>query len=331
MASPKLSTLAIAFSLVFVATKSRIDAAEKVKFAYAAPSVNVSMLWITKEAKLFERNGIDAEVLFLDPSLVQKAMITGEVQLAMMTGGLMAPPKLAGVDLVMLAGFVNKYVFRLVVRPEINSPLHLKGKRAGISPLGSAADRGLRLLLMKWGLNPEKDMVFLQMGGGGEPARIAGLIANSIDATLINPPSHKKAVEAGMKILTNMEDMDIHLQHIGLVSSQRWQSKNLDAARRIMKSFVDGIHVMRTNPAVAKRALGKYIKITNDAELDETYQLLKKLIAIKPYPTHEGFRAVFDELGAKIPAAKSADPKDFMDTSLLEALDKSGYIDNLYR
>jgi ABC-type nitrate/sulfonate/bicarbonate transport system substrate-binding protein len=214
--------------LLFLGATIRSADADKIKFAYAAPTVNVSMLWITQEAKLFEKNGIDAEILFLDPSLVQKAMITGEIQLAMMTGGLMAPPRLAGVDLVMLAGFVNKYVFRLVVRPEIRSPIDLKRKRAGISPLGSAADRGLRLLLAKWGLNPDKDMVFLQMSGGGEPARVAGLIAGSIDATLVNPPAHKKAVEAGMKILANMEDMDIHLQHIGLVTSQRWQVKNPD-------------------------------------------------------------------------------------------------------
>ena len=327
----KIMTLMAILLVSLIVKISTVDAADKVKFAYAAPSINVSMLWITKEAKLFDKNGVDAEILFLDPSLVQKAMITGEIQLAMMTGGLMAPPKLAGIDLVMLAGFVNKYVFRLVVRPEINSANDLKGKRAGISPIGSAADRGLRLLLTKWGLNPEKDMVFFQMSGGGEPARIASLIANSIDATLINPPSHKKAVEAGMKVLANMEDMDIHLQHIGLVTSQRWQTKNVDATRRIVKSFVEGIYVMRTNPKLAKMALGKYMKITNDGELEEMYQLLRKLIAVKPYPTNEGFRAVLDELSEKIPQARAANPKDFTDIRFLEELDKSGYIDQLYR
>jgi hypothetical protein len=98
-----------------------------------------------------------------------------------------------------------------------------------------------------------------------------------------------------------------------------------------MKSFVEGIHVMRTNPKLAKSALGKYMKIFNEAELEEMYQLLRKLVAIKPYPTYEGFQAVFDELEAKIPAARNANPKEFMDTRLLEELDKSGYIDQLYR
>ena len=128
-----------------------------------------------------------------------------------------------------------------------------------------------------------------------------------------------------------MEDMDIHLQHIGLVTSQRWQTKNIDTTGRIVKSFIEAIYVMRTNPKQAKMALSKYMKITNEGELEETYQLLRKLIPIKPYPIQEGFRAVLDELSEKIPAARTANPKDFTDTRLLEELDKSGYIDQLYR
>jgi len=288
------------------------------------------MLWITQEAKLFAKNGLEVEVLFLESALVQRAMISSEIQLAMMTGGLMAAPRLAGADLTMLAGFVNRYVSRVMVRPEIATPIDLKGKRAGIVRLGAAADRGLRLVLSRWGLNPDKDLIFLQVPGG-EPARIAALSASSIDVSLINPPYHKKAVEAGLKVLANMEDMDIPIQHIGLVTTQRLMSKNPDVVRRTVKSYVEGIQVMRNNPMLAKRALSKYMKLTDQGELEETYQLLKKLVPIKPYPTLEGFRIVLDELSEKIPSAKTANPKDFTDTKFLEELDRSGFIDQLYK
>ena len=72
----KIMTLMAILLVSLIVKISTVDAADKVKFAYAAPSINVSMLWITKEAKLFDKNGVDAEILFLDPSLVQKAMIT---------------------------------------------------------------------------------------------------------------------------------------------------------------------------------------------------------------------------------------------------------------
>jgi len=218
-------------------------------------------------------------------------MISGEIQLAMMIGGLMAAPRLAGADLSMIAGFINRYVSRVMVRPEINIPSDLRAKRAGIVRLGATADRGLRLVLAKWGLNPDKDLTFVQVPGG-EPARIVALSANSIDVTLINPPYHKKAIEAGLKVLGNMEDMDIPIQHIGLVTTQRLMNQSPDVVRRVVKSYVEGIRVMRSDPKLAKRALGKYMKISDEAELDETYQLLKKLIPVKPYPTLEGFRIV---------------------------------------
>ena len=325
----KLAAVFLTLS-VALGSLSPAHGADRLRIGYASPSVNVAMLWITHEAKLFARNDLEVEVLFLESALVQRSMISGEIQLAMMTGGLMAAPRLAGADLSMIAGFITRYVSRVMVRPEIAKPGDLKGKRAGIVRLGAAADRGLRLVLSRWGLNPDKDLIFLQVPGG-EPARIAALSANSIDVSLINPPYHKKAIEAGLKVLANMEDMDIPIQHIGLVTTQRLIARSPDVVRRTVKSYVEGIQVMRTNPRLAKAALGKYMRITDDGELEETYQLLKKLVPVKPYPTLEGFRVVLDELSEKIPAARTANPKDFTDTRLLEELDRSGYIEQLYR
>jgi ABC-type nitrate/sulfonate/bicarbonate transport system substrate-binding protein len=326
----RLKKIAMRLASLFlgIAVYSASSAADKLRIGYASPSVNVALLWVTHEAKLFAKNGLDVEVLFLESALVQRSMISSEIQLAMMTGGLMAAPRLAGADLTMIAGFINRYVSRVMVRPEIIKPADLKGKRAGIVRLGAAADRGLRLVLSRWGLNPDKDLIFLQVPGG-EPARIAALAANSIDVSLINPPYHKKGIEAGLKVLANMEDMDIPIQHIGLVTTQRLIAKAPDVVRRTVKSYVEGIQVMRIDPKLAKAALGKYMRITEESELEETYQLLKKLVPAKPYPTLEGFRIVLDELSDKIPAAKTANPKDFTDTRFLDELDRSGFFDQI--
>jgi hypothetical protein len=88
---------------------------------------------------------------------------------------------------------------------------------------------------------------------------------------------------------------------------------------------------MRTNPEVAKKALSKYMRITEPKELEESYQLLKSLIPIKSSPTLEGFKTVFAELAEKVPAARTANPKDFVDTRILEEFDRSGFIDGLYK
>ncbi|MDZ4343371.1 MAG: ABC transporter substrate-binding protein, partial [Candidatus Binatia bacterium] len=218
---------------------------------------------------------------------------------------------------------------RLVARPEIKSAAVLKGKRVGVSRFGAGADRATRLLLSKLGLHPEKDVLLLQIGGA--PTRLAALSANSIDATIVDPPDHKKAQEAGMRVLANMEEMNIPFQHTGLVTSRAQLAKTPDIARRVIKSFVEGIHLASVNSELPKKAFRKYMRLQQERELDDAYQVLRGFMQRKPYPTLDGFKAVFAELAEQIPAAKNADPKDFVDTRFLEELDRSGYIDGLYR
>jgi hypothetical protein len=80
-------------------------AVDKLRIGYGAPSVAMSVLWITKEGKLFEKNALDVEVLYLESALVQRALIAGNIAYGEMTGSLMAAPKLQGADLVGLRGF----------------------------------------------------------------------------------------------------------------------------------------------------------------------------------------------------------------------------------
>ncbi|MBM4297220.1 MAG: ABC transporter substrate-binding protein [Deltaproteobacteria bacterium] len=306
-----------------------IFAAHKLRIGYGAPSVTMSVLWITKEAKLFEKNGLDVEVLYLESALVQRALIAGNISFGQMTGSLMSAPKLQGADLVMIAGFLNKLLYRLIARPEIGAAADLKGKRVGVSRFGAGADRATRLLLSRLGLNPEKDLTLIQVGGA--PTRLAALAANTIDATIVEPPDHKKAQEAGMRVLANMEEMNIPFQHTGLVTTRAQLAKSPDISRRVIKSFVEGIHAAMTNSELSKQAFRRYIRLQQEREQEDALQVLRSFLPRKPYPSVEGFKAVFAELAEQIPAARSADPKDFIEVRFLEDLDRAGYIDALYR
>ena len=115
-------------------------AVDKLRIGYGAPSVAMSVLWITKEGKLFEKNGLDVEVLYLESALVQRALIAGNIDYGEMTGSLMAAPKLQGADPVMVAGFLNQLIYRLITRPEIKAIADLKGKRVAVSRFGAGAD-----------------------------------------------------------------------------------------------------------------------------------------------------------------------------------------------
>jgi NitT/TauT family transport system substrate-binding protein len=324
----KLRSIAIAVVLLLGLS---IDSsrADNLKIGYGAFSMGYALIWITKEGRLFDKNGLDVDVLYLESNLVRTALISGDVPIGAMSGAAMAAPKLQGADLVVVLGFQNFLPFRLVVRPEIKSAADLKGKRVGVAGFGLLAERAARLVISKLGLNPDKDVTLLQTGG--ESTRLAALINGSIDATVLNPPIHKRAVEAGMRVMANMAEMGIPFQNSALVTSQRFIAKNPDVMRRLVKSFVEGIHLIRTNPEVTKRAIAKYMRMKDQKELDEAYEILDSLTQRKPYPTLEGFKNIISELSAKIPAARTAEPKDFVDVRFLEELDRSGYIDGLYR
>jgi NitT/TauT family transport system substrate-binding protein len=304
--------------------------ADKIRIGYSGATVSNAMLWVTDEGKLFQKNGIDPQILYLQTTLGQTAMIAGEIDMCVYSGSLLSSARLQGVDVVMVASFLNKPLYRLVVRPEIKAVADLKGKRLGITRFGTVTDSMSRLLVGRLGLDPDKDVSYVQVGD--VPVLLASLSTGRIiDGAIIQPPYYLKAVASGMRVLVNMQEMDIPVQQTGLNTTQRFVAKNPDITRRVVKSVIEGIHLMRSNPAVAKRALSRRMQIKDEKEIEDTYQLLKSFVQIKPYPTLDGFKTIFDDLAKRVPAAKTANPKDFVDMRFIEDLDKSGYIDGLYR
>jgi ABC-type nitrate/sulfonate/bicarbonate transport system substrate-binding protein len=128
-----------------------------------------------------------------------------------------------------------------------------------------------------------------------------------------------------------MEEMDIPIQQVGLNPTQRLIAKSPDVVRRVVKSILEGVQLIRANPAVAKRAIARYMQIKDEKVLEESYQQLRGTAEIKPYPSAEGFKTILDELAKKLPAARTANPRDFMDARFIQEFDKSGYIDSLYK
>jgi len=275
---------------------------------------------------LFLRNGLNVEIIFTRAAI--ETLVAGEVEFGQMTGALMSSAKLQGADPVMIAGIQDQLDDRLVARPTIKSMEDLKGKRIGIFRFGSASHLRVLNILPRYGLN-ERDVAFLQIGDN--PARLIALLGGAIDATLLPPPDHLEALRGNMKLLLNLRELNVSYQGTGLVTTQRLLAKRRDLARRFIKSYVEAIHLVKTNAEVSKRAFSKYRQTKDEKQLEDAYQTLREVVKPKPYPSLEGFNTIIKDAIDRIPAAKSANAKDFIDASLLEELDRSGYIDGLYR
>jgi ABC-type nitrate/sulfonate/bicarbonate transport system substrate-binding protein len=330
LAFPPHRNIATLFSVMLALIgSSGARGADQIRVGYGSLSVNYAAIWTAGEARLFQKNGIDAEVLYLESALVRTALIAGDIAMGGMSGTTMAAPRLQGADPILIASFLNSLQYRLVVRPDIKTVAQLKGKRVGVAGFGLGAHRGAQVMLAKLGLNPDTDVIMLQIGG--DPTRMSALLSGTIDATVFNPPLHNRAVEAGMKILANIEEMGFPVQASALVTTERFVKKNHDLTRRAVRSIIESIHLVKTNPELTKRAIRKYMRFKDDRDTEEAYQIMRDITPRKPYPTIEGVKAVLDELSPKLPAAKTAQPRDFMDTRFIEELDRSGYIDRLYK
>jgi NitT/TauT family transport system substrate-binding protein len=301
-------------------------AADRVRVAFSAVSPTQGVLWVADVGGFFRKNSIDAEIIYTRAAI--ETLVAGEVQVGQMTGSLMFSARLQGADPVMIAGVQDILNDRLIARPNINSVEELKGKRVGVFRFGSASHMRLLNVLPRYGMS-ERDVTMLQVGD--TPERLIALHGGSIDATLLSPPDHFEATRRGMKILLNLRDLNVPYQGSGLVTTQRLIARNRDLARRALKSFVEAIHAVRTNPALSKRALAKYRQSKDEKQTEDAYQTLREMVKPKPYPSVDGFKTIIMDASDRLPAARNANPKDFMDISLLEELDRTGYIDGLYR
>ena len=324
-----LNVLIGSMAILVLLSGTTARSAEQIRVGYGSLSTSYAPIWVAGEAQLFQKNGITAEVLYLESALVRTALIAGDIVMGGMSGTTMAAPRLQGADPIIIASFLNSLQYRLVVRPEIKTPAQLKGKRIGVAGFGLGAHRGAQIMVAKLGLNPDNDVVMLQIGG--DPTRLSALLSGTIDASVFNPPLYKRAVEAGMRVLANIEEMGFPVQASALVTTEQFVRKNPDLMRRAMRSIIESIYVIKSNPELTKRAIRKYMRFKDDRDTDEAYQIMRDVTPRKPYPTVEGIKTVLDELALKVPAARTAQPREFMDTRFIEELDRSGFIDGLYK
>jgi NitT/TauT family transport system substrate-binding protein len=317
---------AIISSLLLWGLVNSAAGADKVRVAFSAVSPTQGVLWVADVGGLFKKNDLNAEIIYTRAAI--ETLVAGEVDFAQMTGALMSSARLQGADPVMIAGVQDTLEDRLIARPNIKSVEELKGKRIGVFRFGSASHLRFLYVLSRFGFS-ERDVTLLQVGD--TPERLIALSGGSIDATLLSPPDHFEALRLGGKVLLNLRDFHVPFQGTGLVTTQRLLVKRRDIARRFLKSYVDAIHVVKTNPETSKKAFAKYRQTKEEKRLEDAYQALRDIVKTKPYPSLEGFKTIIKDASERIPAAKTANPKDFIDVSLLEELDRSGYIDALYR
>jgi NitT/TauT family transport system substrate-binding protein len=302
----------------------------RLKVAYPTTIGAMSVLWVTKEARLFEKYGLDVELIYIaGSSMVAQAMLAKEIPLSEIAIPAVIQADLGGADMVMLTGPNHKPGQKIMAKSEIKVVDALKGRKIGISRFGTSDDFLLRYALTQWNLRADRDVAMIQLGGA--PEILAGLSSGSVDAGLLSSPLHLRAVKLGFSLLADLSNSGIDYQGAGAVSTRSFVRENPDTIRRYVRAYVEGLHRFKTDKSFSLKVLAKYTRVAETETLEETYQHYAiKVMPRVPYPTTKGIQTVLDEIGTRNPKAKTLPAASFTDVSFLTELEQSGFIKSLY-
>ena len=304
---------------------------EKLTIGWSAVAGSQAPFWITKEAGLFEKNGLDVIMIYLDGgSRATQAMMSGDLPIAQVGGNAPVVARLRGADVTLIAGLLNILAYSMVVSPEIKKPEDLRGKKLTVSRFGSNSDYATRKILIKWGLRPDIDVAVLQIPGG-QPTRLAAIQTKQVHGMVAQPPVTNLARKFNMNIIAEPEDFGGAYPTTPVAARISFIKDKRDTVRKFTRALLEGIHVYKTQKDFSKKVIGKYVKTDDNDALEDSYQFFSRLVPAKPYPSLDAIKEALTELGEKDPKVRNARPEDFADMSIIKEFDDNGFIDGLYK
>jgi NitT/TauT family transport system substrate-binding protein len=306
------------------------EAQERLRLAWAGFSPTNSPIWVIEDRKLLQKMGVQPEIVAISASpTVLQALLANEIDAASISVTTLTSSRLAGADTVMIVGVVPTFVDHIVSLSSITSVEQLKGKTAGVNRLGSTSDLGLRLALRKLGVDPEKDVKIIPTGGTAE--RFAALSKGITQFTIIPEPFLTQAEKLGFRNLYDIADLKIPFWWNGILSREGIVKAKRPLLMKLARAMVEAIHIIKTEREYAIGLIKKNLGVSDPEGLARAYKDYSNIFPEVPYPTPDGVKTMLDDLAPKNPKAATADPKAFVDPSLIRELDSSGFIKQLDR
>ena len=279
-------------------------------------------LWITKEAKLFERYGNNVQLIFIQgASSAAAALSSGDAQVGMFSPQVViSTPAL---DLVMFGRLGNSMDNRIFARKGIKSIKEVK--RVAISRFGSNADFAARFLLQREGLKPDIDVALLQVGN--QSNRIVAVETNNADAAMLTPPMTLQARKLGLNLLIDASKLNIPYSSLMFVARRPYLTKNRADLVNFTKAMIEGVAYYKANKEFSLKVLSKYMKVQDREVLEENFREYD--FPLKPYPAREYYELPIQEVGKKDPKVLKENPERYADMSLVKEIESSGFIDKI--
>lgn len=299
-----------------------------VKGAWVALTSN-QMVWpVAKEAGYFDKYGVDMDLSYISgSSSAVPALLAGNVGVSSFAGSAVVTAQAGGADIVMVAGFLNWAIFRVVAQPTYGSITELKGKTIAVTRIGNADYFAWQSIAAKQGWSAS-DLNFVN--GADVNGQVTLLSSKKVDAIAVSPPNNILAVQAGGKEIFDTATLKEPEQNVGMATTRSYLTQNRGAVVGVVKASIEAMARWRKDPAFVKSVIGKYLNTTDQQFIDVGYSAYTDLWPQAPYPTLPGLQRVIDQVATQNAKAKDLKPEQLVDNSVVKEIEDSGFIKQIY-
>ena len=328
-------TLLVVCLILFLFSPSSLWAQgmKKVPLPFSPIGINCLPWFVAKEARIYEKNGIDIDPVFIGASsALFQSMLSGAADMAGSGGPSIISNVLQGGDIIHVTAMVPRFTQSVMVKPEIKKPEDMKGKKIGVSRLGTVTHFALQTALDGYGV---KNVTILQMGG--QPEAVAGLVRGSVDGAVISPPYNFQLKKQGYNELVSPNDLQKLTEFItnGIVARRSVVEKDKDSLIRLIKSTAEAIKLITTDREFTKKVITKWMPLKDADLLEQAYRFATENYSREGTVPEGALRAMVKQMVQSnlIDAKMAANTPltAYYDNRYVEEVKRSGFFDQLWK
>jgi NitT/TauT family transport system substrate-binding protein len=317
----------ILLAALFCFYVGRAEGADKIIADYGGHAGFQSATWVAKDLKIFEKHGLDVEIIMITGAARSVAALLGN-STHFSTGSATGPLAAAvrGSDIRIIAASYNKFPYAFVVKSDIRTPKDLRGKKVNILNFGGSNDLALQLALKEWGMKSSDVQVVI---GGDAPTRLGALMSGRMDATILSPPHLTIAVKSGYRVLGDMGDMSANFTQSSLYVKGSALKENRDRVKRFVRAYSEAIHAIKTDRDRTMRVFASRMRVDDPDTVKSTYEYFAPRFSLPPRVNLEGVRDTIRFYAEQNADFKNRTAEEFIDHSVLDELEKEGFFKKL--
>lgn len=297
--------------------------AQNIRISYSGTSGQNLPYWVTYDAGLFKKHGINAELVLVSGGLTNiQAIMANEIRFSYLGAASPIQAAVQGADIVILATAYGLMPYGLITGPGVRSAADLKGKRAAVSRIGGIEEVAIRSALEKLGLGP-KDVTFIQ--AGPDALRIAAVQSGNAAAAALAPPALFAAAARGLNVMADLGALGVKYPTSVIAARRATVAQDRPMAKRFLMALIEGLSLYKQKKDYAMKVMEKYTKQSDPQILSQTYDYFAKNVPSMPFTDPSVIEAGL--AAAEKPGTKTA--KELYDNSLLQELEQEGFTKRL--